>query len=339
MSAIPRAMRLQLAALRRLDDHTNILYLTYDWVVIALAAAAAIVAAGLAGTAVAIAVYLAAITVIGSRQRALMNLVHEASHRKLFRTRKANDWAGRLFASFPLAASLDAYVCGHCRHHGHLWDRNLDPKTSRYAHLGLVRAPRRLAELVRTHVLKPALLLHVPFNVRGALTVEGEPRSERLARIAFWCVLIAAVVATGQALVFVALWVVPFLTTFQVIRYWTEMAEHAGLDADNPWMATRNWTGSLPARWLLAPHRDDQYHLVHHLLPRIPHYRLAEAHRLLMHVPEYAAAHHCDGFFFARRPDAPSVLQDIAKPDEITRYKALPAHLRTRRRLGVVGES
>jgi hypothetical protein len=57
-----------------------------------------------------------------------------------------------------------------------------------------------------------------------------------------------------------------------------------------------------------------------------------------MHVPEYAAAHHCDGFFFARRPDAPSVLQDIAKPDEITRYKSLPANLRTRRRLGVVGE-
>jgi fatty acid desaturase len=53
---------------------------------------------------------------------------------------------------------------------------------------------------------------------------------------------------------------------------------------------------------------------VHHLFPAIPHYRLREAHKILMQeVPEYAAGHHCDGFFFPRRPEAPSVLQDILR--------------------------
>lgn len=325
IAAVPKEIRRQLVRLRRTDNWRNFAFLAYDWTLIA---GAAVGAEAAKDGPLRWCVYLIAIVVIGSRQRGLMNLVHEASHRKLFRNRALNDWAGRLLAAFPLLASLEAYVCAHCRHHGFLGDAEKDPKTKRYDQLGLIVVPRKLREFVGKHLLKPLLLGHVPFNVLGAIDWKGEPARERVARATFWIVMIPVIVLLGLTTQVVLYWVVPFLTTFQVIRYYTEMAEHAGLDMDDPWTATRNWTGSFLARWLLAPHYDDSYHLVHHLFVWIPHYRLGEAHRILMHVPEYAAGHHCDGFFFPRRPDAPSVVQDIARPDEIGRYKAIPSHPR-----------
>lgn len=43
----------------------------------------------------------------------------------------------------------------------------------------------------------------------------------------------------------------------------------------------------------------------------IPHYRLREAHQVLLRVETYARAHHCNGSFLRRRADYPSVVQDI----------------------------
>ena len=306
MKAIPRELRLELAALRAKDNWRNVFFLAGDWLLIA-ASIAATLAAHMHP-----AVYILSVLLIGSRQRALMNLVHQASHRKLFRSRTLNDSVGKLFAAFPLLTSLSAYVCAHCRHHGSLWDSEHDPKLFRYRQLGLVEpfADGRRA-FARRHLLRPLLLGRAPSNILASLSWKGEPRSETFQRVAFWAMLLPSVVITGAGPAFVAFWLVPFATSFQVIRYWAEMAEHAGLRSSDPFRATRNWKGGVVARFLLAPH-SDWYHLTHHLLPGIPHYRLADAHRLLMQVPEYASGHHCDGFFWSRRAERPSVLEDIA---------------------------
>jgi fatty acid desaturase len=306
LKAIPRDLRIELAALRAKDNWRNIFFLAGDWLLIAASIAAALAAH------MHPAVYVLSVVIIGSRQRALMNLVHQASHRKLFRTRGLNDSLGKLFAAFPLLTSLSAYVCNHCRHHGFLWDSERDPKLLRYRQLGLVDpfgGGRRA--FVRRHLLRPLLLWHAPSNVLASLSWRGEPRSETLQRVAFWAMLLPSLVLFGVGTEFLVFWLVPFGTSFQVIRYWAEMAEHAGLRSSDPFQATRNWRCGMLGRFLLAPH-SDWYHLTHHLLPAIPHYRLADAHRLLVQVPEYATGHHCDGFFWSRRSERPSVLEDIA---------------------------
>jgi fatty acid desaturase len=307
LRAVPKDLRAELVRLRARDNWRNVCYLAGDWATIAAAVAFSALAGGRLS-------YALAVVVVGSRQRALMNLVHEASHRKLFKSRRLNDVAGRLLAGFPLLTSVSAYVCAHCRHHAALWDAERDPKTQRYAQLDLI-SPAADRRFWWRHIVRPLALWHAPYNLASSLSWRGEDRSERVQRLAFWIGVLLVAYATGLWPGLVVYWLVPYCTTFQVIRYWTEMAEHAGLPTDDPWLATRNWDGSWAARWLLAPHRDDLYHLVHHLFPGIPHYRLGEAHRVLLAVPEYAAAHHCDGFFWPRRADAPSVLQDIRRPD------------------------
>jgi fatty acid desaturase len=312
---IPESMRAQLLALEQKDNWRNLFYIGMDWLTII---AVIVVTSKLNMHPLA---YILAVIVIGSRQRGLMNLLHEASHSKLFKNRRMNDWIGRGFTCYPMGASLSAYRAAHYIHHGWLWDEEKDPKTIRYKTLGLITPPSDRLTFFKRHIVRPLLLSHVAYNIAAALSLKGERRWETFIRFGFLALVLGSVLLAHVLPGFLLFWVIPFCTSFQVIRYWNEMAEHAGLPEYNAWMATRNWNSSLLVRWLLAPHSDDLYHLTHHLFPLIPHYRLADAHRLLMQLPQYAAAHHCDGFFFPRRPDAPSVLQDIRHPQDISKYR------------------
>lgn len=164
------------------------------------------------------------------------------------------------------------------------------------------------------HIFRPFTLVHVPRYVYGTINVnlfsKEEPLTERLVRFGFWIIILTSSIIFGFWKELILFWFVPWLTTFQVIRYWSEMAEHAGLETDNPLYASRNSFGNLLERILIQPHHDT-YHLVHHLFPALPHYNLKKAHLILMEVPEYREAHHCTGWFKAFAPGFFSVLDDI----------------------------
>lgn len=300
----------ELDGLARVNNWRNGGYIAEDWLVIVAAAVGATATGGWP-------TYLIAMILIGSRMRALMNLVHQASHRQLFLSSRLNDWVGWLLVAWPLGVSVASYRSAHDTHHNLLWDEADDPKVERYKRYGLIKPAAQLYKFVATHLVLPALLRHSARNILAAIGSPGERRGRAL----FWGLILSAAIVTGTVQPLIMFWVVPFVTTFQIMRYWAEMAEHAGLESSSPWTATRNWTASLPVRWLLAPH-SDHWHLAHHVCARIPHYRLAAAHRVLMHVPDYAdRGHHCDGFLWPRRPDAPSVVGDMMHPEHLKRYK------------------
>lgn len=314
---IPEHLLEQLTALEDKDNWHNLFFVGYDWIIIGVSIAITLV---LKMNPI---VYILAVLMIGSRQRALMNLLHEASHNKLFKNRILNDWIGRFFTSYPMGASFTAYQTNHYIHHGYLWDLSRDPKTQRYTTLGLVTPSSNGFLFFRHHILWPLLLGHVFHNIKSALSLKDERRDESPVRYGFLALLIIGVLMTHMFMGFLLFWLVPFCTSFQIVRYWNEMAEHAGLPDYNPWMGTRNWNSSPFMEWFLGSHSDDLYHLTHHLFPLIPHFRLKKAHQLLMQVPQYANAHQCDGFFFPRRRDAPSVIHDICHPNDIVRYHQL----------------
>jgi Pyridoxal-dependent decarboxylase, C-terminal sheet domain len=85
---IPDEVLAELERLRERSDLRSAGFVVCDWAVVAAAIAATI------ATSFEPAVYALAIVVIGSRQRALMNLLHQASHRLLFRARLLNNAVG-----------------------------------------------------------------------------------------------------------------------------------------------------------------------------------------------------------------------------------------------------
>jgi len=213
---------------------------------------------------------------------------------------------------------VQAYRDEHRQHHLNLWDPTGDPKVSRLVWLGLVKPDSRRVPFLWKHVVLPLTLHYSPRNVVAA----ARSSTKRVGRLTLVGTVAALAILTGAEREVALYWIVPYVSTFQVLRYWAEMAEHSGLESDRPWTATRSWTAAWPMRWLIAPH-SDHWHLAHHLYSKVPHYRLGKAHQILMRVPQYAdEGHHCDGLFFAHRPDAPSVISDLMHPEAIVSYRA-----------------
>ncbi|WP_194837046.1 fatty acid desaturase family protein [Nocardia sp. XZ_19_369] len=280
-------------------------------------------------------VYLAGVIIIAGRQRALRSLMHEASHLKLTRHGPANKWLGRVFIAWPIFSGLSAYTCAHCEHHRHLWDDRRDPKLLGYMRLGLVN-PRDMKQFVRRHLLKPLLMTHVPYQVTADLIGRDEDRKETRLRFLFLGVVSAAFLVAGAGLEFLLLWVVPYVTFYQILRYWSDIADHAGLRSDNPWQATRSWDAPWLVRQFLAPHNSN-WHLAHHLYQAVPHYRIRQLHETLQATPSYQDAHHCDGFLFARNRCQPAVVQDVLQPERLAELRARHPQLCEHRREMMAG--
>ncbi|AVO06278.1 fatty acid desaturase (plasmid) [Staphylococcus simulans] len=293
------------------DNYHNIFALPFDWLVIFGSAYLSITTGN-------IFVYLLSIIIIGSRMRAFDNLMHEACHRSLFTNKFYNKWIACIFVAFPIFTSFTTYCNSNFQHHRNLWDENNDPDTKRYRIVGLDKSQEDTKKFISDHIIKVLLLFHVPKYILGTvfanLYSKDIPKSEFWTRNILWIVLILSSIVFNSGYTLLFFWFVPLLTTFQIIRYWAEMAEHSGLNNDTELTASRNTFGMPWTIFLFHPHHDN-YHLVHHLFPAIPHYNLKKAHTILMQDKKYKEAHHCTGFFKATLPGFYSVVKDICTPN------------------------
>jgi fatty acid desaturase len=234
--------------------------------------------------------YLISLVLIGSRMRALNNLVHEASHNLLFVSRRVNYIIGSICA-WPILLCFKEYKSSHMLHHRRLGYKD-DPDLIREQDLGLGKLPQKL----RLH--------HIICNLpKGYLTyLIG---SLYLSQKKLFFVRISAVfipvgimcIFGGQPVgnIFLLYWVIPFLTTYQVIKFIAESGEHGDLYDSIPANSdlatkaikmTRNTIPSLFMGILIYPHGDG-FHMLHHRFPSIPGLNLAKFNILLDHSGYY----------------------------------------------------
>ncbi len=218
-------------------------------------------------------VYPLTLAWIGSRMRALGNMIHECSHRTLVRGARANRVIGHALC-FVLLDDLVAYAAEHRSHHLYLGDpvrdRDLSSRRALFERLGAFG----------TGYVRAALALR---HLRDYLRPVWTPA--RVATI--------ACVAWSTGWGFAALFVVPYATTYQMLRFFSDAADHAGLlDAADELDRSRNHAHRHRlVNWLLFP-RNDQYHLVHHLFPAVATQHLPRLHAALLGDPAYAARSH-----------------------------------------------
>ncbi len=87
---------------------------------------------------------------------------------------------------------------------------------------------------------------------------------------------------------------IAWATTFSLFVRIRSIAEHGVTDHSmDPLKNTRTTHASLLARLTVAPHHVN-FHLKHHLLPTVPHYRLPAMHRLLVERGGWAEATKAD---------------------------------------------
>ena len=222
-----------------------------------------------------------AVLLIGNRQRAIGNILHDAGHRNLSRRRWINDGLAVAVVA-PLAlASLRAYRASHFAHHlelGHARDPDLLPGTDTFPakwwheYLRQVSNGGAWMGSVGGHVLDQRIAL-----------------IDRVWIVVWWTIWLGTLghlLGEAFAMTFAALWLLARATTFHAITMLREMCDHHGLQpGGGVFSFTRDMACSGPWRWLIHP-RNNGSDLTHHLLPAVPYYRLPEAHRILMTLPE-----------------------------------------------------
>jgi len=239
---------------------------------------------------------LGAIAIIGGRQLGFAVLMHEAAHHTLFRNRRLNDLAGGWLCAYPVWTDVSPYRPYHLQHHAKNWtseDPDLDlankfPVTrdsmkrkvwrDLSGQVGWKRARATLRRDLGLGLANDASGTSLSFgktarkggrgwqNLRGVVITNG--------------LLLLGLSLAGRPELYL-LWVVAWFTTNSLVTRIRSIAEHnmvtePGNELKNSRTIEANWW----QRLLIAPNRVN-YHLEHHLLMTVPHYKLPKMHAML----------------------------------------------------------
>ncbi|WP_328611212.1 fatty acid desaturase family protein [Amycolatopsis sp. NBC_00345] len=310
--------------------------------------------------------YPLAVLVIGARQRGLSTILHDCAHGSGAANRRLQMLIGTVLTAYPIFQQHYAYKLSHVfTHHPALGNPERDPDLRFFIQQKAyeVASPRAY---VRRIVLMPlfgtqtwAYLKYLVTNryrmhkgretqsSSGTRTLRRHKRVlDRLGFWAFWLVVAGVCWWQGWLPGLLLFWVVPYLTSFQLLGWYIELSEHTPLvrDSNVDLYMTRNRKSRDWEKFLTGIHNDN-YHLEHHLDPRTPFWNLGKARKARLADPGYVAVDAVLGGLFTRGPQGqPSamsaIVSSMTEPREqsraVTPGKDLPAgrvrrHARGRR--------
>jgi fatty acid desaturase len=234
-----------------------------------------------------------ALFVIGGRQLGCAIVMHEAAHRTLFRSRVWNDRLGNWLGAYPVFADVLPYRNYHLVHHAHT-GTPADPDFALTAPFPITR--RSLARKIFRDLSGQTGVKQIVATVKRDLGL-GRKRTQRnqglregespdvgwhklLPFIVSNLAIAAVPTAFGRPALYL-LWPVALLTTYRLALRIRSIAEHAMAGpASDPLRNTRTTLVRWWERLFFAP-AFVNYHLEHHLVMTVPHYRLPRMHAIL----------------------------------------------------------
>ncbi|WP_260958562.1 fatty acid desaturase family protein [Pseudomonas citri] len=257
-----------------------------EWVLILCAAGMAIQAESIFAT-------LLAILFIGTRQHALLILMHEFSHRQFSRTRPVlNDTLGDLLTALPFTITLFGFRRDHTAHHLHTaTDR--DPNWVSCKGQERFTFPKSTLDMLGL-LLKHGIGLYTLHEFKTALVTSRMasqcPPSTHYRQWIFAIAVAALLTGFNLWLAVAVYWLLPMFTVLMVLLYWRDVAEHFAI-AQPEHDVSRTVIAPWWERLLIAPHGVG-FHAEHHLYPAVPGFRLAQVHAALMEDEAYLQRAH-----------------------------------------------
>lgn len=241
----------------------------------------------------------ASLLVMGNRQRALGNVLHDCSHRNVSRRAQVNDFIARTLVAPLLFADFEHYRKTHLAHHMHLGHPQHDPDymPSAGAHRNCWRETFHANLSARQWVSTLAGdFAKLPGEQRGV---------QKLLYIVLWwaalLLCIGSISGWQTAGVFLALWLAARATVFFLITLFREMCDHFGRESGGIFQFSRDITAGGVLRYMVHQ-KNNGYHLTHHLLPTVPYYRLPAAHQTLLKLSVFQQhACICTSYFFGKQ--------------------------------------
>lgn len=269
----------QLALVRARSDLRGISVVAHAWIVIF--GSMAVVAAFPNPL-----TYIAAIAIIGARQLGLAILMHDGAHGILTRHLKLNNFLSQWLCAYPMLAETGAYRRYHLKHHAHTQQPE-DPDLILSAPFPITRKSFR-RKMIRDltgqtgYQQRKAQIVNAWGKADLSFAQHVAHYGQKLGRAtAFQLGLFALLALAGHWTFFFTLWLLPMLTWQQVITRIRNIAEHAMVDANDPFRNARTTQTNFLERVFIAPYWVN-YHVEHHLMMWVPCYNLPMARRFLI---------------------------------------------------------
>ena len=334
-----------LKALYKSDDWHSPLALLEDYTIIAICIASCYLVSWY--------LYPLAALIIGARQRGLSTVLHDCAHGVGARTRWVRMVIATLFTAYPIFQQYFSYRKSHVTtHHPYLGNPDRDPDLSFYMQQKVYERTTRRRYFLK-NMLLPAVglrtLAYLKYLIDYRLKrirlgneaqdpAKAEPAEkkdgygwERYAFTAFWATVVGICAYFHALLGLLLFWVIPYLTSFQILGWYIELSEHTPFletESCDLYMARNRKSRGLE-KFLTGIH-NDHHHLDHHLNPAIPFWHLPQSSQIRLRDQNYAAVDARTGGLFTRGPKgAPSAMSQIldyfcgeAQPQEPERRQA-----------------
>jgi fatty acid desaturase len=230
----------------------------------------------------------------GRALRGFENLTHEGSHYNFDRkSRGRNDAVANWLCSYWVLISVQMFRKPHESHHRH-FGSDEDPDKIRFGRLGLDEMPRRSPRHLAGYLFRV-----LPVYVIDYWKQFSDKKAQLRKSVAIHT-LFAGLMSFMFYENFWLLWLVyfwlPFVIYLPVHRFIAEAEEHSYSNAQTEFTSTYSNLSNVQ-RWFVHPH-GDAYHLLHHMLAQIPHWKLASAHWLLVTLdPTYQSGYYRKSVF------------------------------------------
>ena len=177
--------------------------------------------------------------------------MHEGAHGLITNSSKLNNSLSQWVCAFPVWSDTYGYRHYHLAHHRNTQLED-DPDLS-------LSKP--------FPVEKKSMLRKVLRDLYGILI------SNLIIFFIFWLL--------GQWWYYLAFWLLPLFTFFQLFLRIRNIAEHAGVKSENDFNNARTTYANIIERTFVAPYYVN-YHLEHHLFMFVPCYKLKKAHEMIL---------------------------------------------------------
>lgn len=230
-----------------------------------------------------------AILFIGTRQHALLTLMHEFAHRQFSRTRPAwNDSLGDVFTALPFLITIHGYRRDHFQHH-RATSTAQDPNWTSSLRRARYRFPRSragMAWLLLLHLLGVYAFQDIKAYLFDAKMSVDTPRATQLRQAVFALLVVSAAGVFDGWAVIGLYWFVPMFTSLMALLYLRDVGEHHAMPRPGLEASRTTLTGWFEG-FFIAPNAVG-FHAEHHLYPVVPFCRLRELHALLRQQPGHA---------------------------------------------------
>jgi fatty acid desaturase len=237
--------------------------------------------------------YVFAVAFIGSRQHALLVLMHDGVHYRLLRNRRLNDWMSEVILAWPHLVTARQYRKNHFAHHKYL-NTEQDPDLKRRKGDPAWVFPQAIPALAKS-LFRDVSGLNAPGMLKLAASVASADTVSTgflALRYGFYAAVLGIIVYTGALEGFALYWVVPMFTWLMLVMRIRGIAEHHAIEQpDGAYPRTRTTHPTWLERIFLAP-KNVNYHIEHHFFPSVPFHRLPELHAILMSKPGYREGAH-----------------------------------------------